>query len=95
MPYELSRSGPQTWNIALNLEYQDTRFVANRFPSGFFSRNFVNWREKKKGLRSFVSRRVALEGRRGVLQFTCGWGGGVNMLFLGALSQTAAHCLMA
>jgi len=59
MPYEVSRSGPQTWNIALNLEHQYTRFVANRFPSGFFYRNFVNWREKKKGLRSFSSRGIA------------------------------------
>jgi hypothetical protein len=27
MPHEVSRSGPQTWNIALNLEHWDTCFL--------------------------------------------------------------------
>jgi hypothetical protein len=32
----VSRSGPQTWNIAKSLEQQDTCFWKNRFSSGFF-----------------------------------------------------------
>jgi hypothetical protein len=41
----VSRSSPQTWNIALNLEHWDKISWKNRSSSGFFHRNLVNWRE--------------------------------------------------
>jgi hypothetical protein len=42
MPYEASRSGPQTWEIALNLEHWDTCFLENRFSSGVLAWNVGN-----------------------------------------------------
>ena len=36
MTYKVSRSGPQTWNIALNLEHWDTISWKNRSSSRFF-----------------------------------------------------------
>ncbi|EFH81211.1 cytochrome P450 monooxygenase (Fum15) [Ktedonobacter racemifer DSM 44963] len=42
MPYQVSRSGPQTLNIALNLEHWDKFSWKNRFPSGILSPKSVN-----------------------------------------------------
>ena len=49
MPYQVSKSGPQTWEIALNLEHWDIRFLENRSASGFFHQCFVNEGERKRG----------------------------------------------
>jgi len=43
MTYEVSRSGPQTWNIALNREYWREQGKEKRSPSDFFHRYLVNW----------------------------------------------------
>ena len=42
MPYEVSRFGPQTWEIALNLEHWDKVSWKNRSPSGILSPKPVN-----------------------------------------------------
>jgi len=42
MPYEVNGSGPQTWNIALNLEHWDKNSWKNRSPSGILSSKAVN-----------------------------------------------------
>jgi len=43
MTYEVSRSGPQTWNIALNREHWREQGKEKRSASGFFHRYLVNW----------------------------------------------------
>ena len=43
MPYQESRSGPQTWEIAKSLEHWDKLSWKIRFPPGFFRRNLGNW----------------------------------------------------
>jgi len=48
MPYELSGSGPQMWEIALNLEHWDKISWKSRSLSGFSQRNLVNWSENEK-----------------------------------------------
>jgi hypothetical protein len=42
MPYQVSRSGPQTWNISPNVEHWDKFSWKNRSPSGFFHHHSVN-----------------------------------------------------
>ena len=43
MTYEVSRSGPQKWNIALNREHWREQGKEKRSPSEFFHRYLVNW----------------------------------------------------
>ena len=42
MPYEVSESGPQMWEIALNLEYWDKLSWKSRIPSGILFPKSVN-----------------------------------------------------
>jgi hypothetical protein len=50
VPHEVSRSGSQTWSIALNLEHWDTISWKNLIT--LLSLMFWKLEKKKKGLRS-------------------------------------------